>query len=89
VRTSVSEGMASTDTPESNCPSCGKLLDAASSFKNAVPSPGDFSICINCGHILVFADDLTVRNPTDAEIVEIAGNRDLILMQKALAAAKK
>lgn len=41
------------------CPHCGHLLDAATGFEDdAKPSPGDFSLCINCIEPLRFDDNL-------------------------------
>lgn len=44
--------------PGSNCLSCGRLLDCASVLDNPnkkKPKPGDFTICIDCGHVMGFA----------------------------------
>lgn len=75
--------MKETLVPESICLDCGKRLDCATRLRGAdAPVPGDVTICLNCGHIMVFADDMTLRNPTDAEIVAIAGNREVVAVQK-------
>lgn len=44
----------------SNCPSCGKLLSGATSLneEDALPSPGDISVCMDCATILKFDNDL-------------------------------
>lgn len=45
------------------CPSCGKVLDAASavfSKERIEPRPGDISICIGCAAANQFAEDLTL-----------------------------
>lgn len=45
-------------TPESSCPGCGCKMDMALSvspdFPQQQPRPGDISICIKCGELLVF-----------------------------------
>lgn len=47
---------------ESGCPSCGKLLDAATGVGNdSGPSPGDFSLCFYCGVFLRFNEDLSLH----------------------------
>jgi len=63
-----------------NCTNCGKLNDVAtdSSGSGCTPSAGDLSVCFYCGHLTVFADDLTLREPTDDEIVELAGLPELV-----------
>jgi hypothetical protein len=54
--------------PSSNCPVCGAKHDHATSLAyEAAPSPGDAALCIQCGNVAVFADDLTLRQPTPAE----------------------
>jgi hypothetical protein len=47
------------------------------------PKPGDMTVCIICGHVSVFADDLQLREPNDEEIVRIAGNPALLAIQWA------
>lgn len=72
--------------PISKCPNCGESLDAASNISNEnTPDPGDLSICL-CGHLLVFADDLTLRDLNDAEMVRWAGDPALIKAQRFVAA---
>jgi hypothetical protein len=78
--------------PPSPCPGCGKVLDAATGVDDKglhqrSPEAGDVTVCISCGHIMVFAHDLTLRNPTAAEMREIAGNRHVIAIQRARARA--
>ena len=53
------------------------------------PKPGDVTICLDCGHIMAFAADMTVRPLTDDEIVEVAGDPEVLQVQRALAAMKK
>jgi ribosomal protein L32 len=71
--------------PESQCLNCGHKLDGAfaQQMKKARPAPGDITICIRCGHVMAFADDLTMRALTDAEVIEVAGNEDLLRYQRA------
>ena len=58
---------------ESECLGCGKLLGAAAdpTDDDAVPEPGDITICIGCGYLMVFADDLTFREIREDEILEV------------------
>jgi DNA-directed RNA polymerase subunit RPC12/RpoP len=53
-------------TPEMVCPYCSHRVDRASGGGEA-PKPGDISVCIDCGKVLVFARDLRLRKPTPAE----------------------
>jgi hypothetical protein len=72
------------DVTESVCISCGKKLNAATSIdaNNRPPDIGDFTICFYCGHIMVFGDELILRDPTVTEMWEIAGNKDLLKLQR-------
>lgn len=43
------------------CPFCFKLLDAASILgSEAAPTPGDFTVCIECANVLRYADDMSL-----------------------------
>ena len=51
-----------TEMPLSYCPSCGYKMNAATSLENdAVPKSGDFSVCLRCGEILRFDENLLLR----------------------------
>jgi len=61
--------------PQTPCPKCGAKLDASGSFETAErPTAGDVSLCAYCGVVLIFADDLTQRPATLAEIEDIEKN---------------
>jgi hypothetical protein len=51
--------------------------------RKVMPSSGDFTVCIRCGHVMCFAEDLTLRDPTGAELVTIAGDWRLLAIQAA------
>ncbi len=48
-------------------------MDAASdpTDDDAVPEPGDVTICIGCGYLMTFNDDLTFRELTEEELLEV------------------
>lgn len=72
-------------TPEFCCLNCGKSLDAATGVATETsPSSGDLSICFYCHHVMAYAEDLTLRELTEDEVVEIAGDREFILAMKML-----
>lgn len=78
------------EMPEAECPNCGALNDTASPFdEDAEPKPGDASICIMCGHLSVFDDNLVLRNPTDEEIYKYAGDERIVLAMTALHHVRK
>lgn len=72
--------------PPAECPNCGFVSDMASAIdnENAKLKPGDVSICIACGHLMVAKDDLTFRNPTDDEIKNCAGDERIVAIMTAL-----
>lgn len=47
---------------DNKCPYCNKKLDAASCFSDldAIPSPGDLTVCFGCLGILEFDKDLNL-----------------------------
>lgn len=66
------------------CLNCGVMMDAATNVAdNKLPGPGDIAICLYCGHLMAFADNLTYRPLTDAEMFEAAGDPRIIAAQKA------
>src|SRR5262245_58160181 len=70
------------------CLDCGQRLDAVTNTTGRrKPRPGNIMLCAYCGHIMAFADDLTLRQLTDAECHHVAGNPDIIKLQKARAEA--
>jgi len=71
--------------PEQACPSCGKLIDAYSypGPEEHRARPGDISICMYCGHLMAFANDLTKRELTDEEAHAIAGDPRILALQRA------
>jgi hypothetical protein len=76
--------------PGCNCLNCGKHLDGASAINDdGMPSPGDITLCIYCGHIMAFADDLSFRELNDEEMHEVAGDKRIIAVQWARAEVKK
>ena len=60
------------------------MLDAWTGVEGkATPVPGDASVCIGCAGLLVFADDLTPREPTEAELPALIASPQLMLVQRA------
>jgi hypothetical protein len=72
------------------CLGCNERIDGASEpFEGGSPNPGDVTVCIYCGHIMVFGEGLKLRNPDDDEIKEIAGDRRILAIQRARARMKE
>jgi hypothetical protein len=77
--------------PETRCLSCGVRLDAATQ----VAKPGEphhserpsetefwFTICIACGHLMAVNRDLTLRELTDAEAIDLTGDSRIVAINR-------
>lgn len=88
----VKDRARTTRTPPSHCLDCGYAINAGSptpDFPNASPEPGDVAICLKCAHLMVYADDLTVRALTGDEVVEVAGDPEIVRAVNAIAELNK
>jgi hypothetical protein len=57
--------------PKSQCPWCGHGLDAVGGgSKIRPPDPGDLTICLYCGGVAQFDEDLNLERPLDCTIEE-------------------
>jgi len=54
---------------ESHCPKCGVILNVAvdPSGTRQKPKSGDYSICIKCGQLLIFNDEINLVQVTDEQ----------------------
>jgi DNA-directed RNA polymerase subunit RPC12/RpoP len=67
--------------PGKVCLNCGEKIDAAARTLDKDddrPGPGDVAICFYCGHLMIYADDMSVREPTGEEVVELAGDPEIV-----------
>ena len=74
--------------PDSHCLACGYLTNAASFITGpdrTIPKPGDVSVCLQCGHLMSFNDDLSLRELTGQEMYAVAGDRRILDIQRARA----
>jgi hypothetical protein len=65
--------MLTSEVPEDQCPFCQHHLDrvtASPTTPHATPLPGDITVCIQCGGLLIFGPELKVRPPTPEEQAE-------------------
>lgn len=92
--------MSITRTPPSKCLNCGKLItagaptpdfpdDSKPNPDDSKPNPGDVAVCLDCAHVHIYADDLTLRAPTDDEMVDIAGDPEMIRAVEAIGWANR
>jgi hypothetical protein len=71
---------------EVTCNRCGYLSDAMTGLTEGKDArPGDYSMCLGCGHVTMFAPDLTLRELTEAERREAA--KDIRIAQALIARA--
>lgn len=54
------------------CPKCSRLIECSSSPFKGNPKPGDASVCIECGAILTFGEDMMPRLPSPEEMLMMA-----------------
>jgi hypothetical protein len=74
--------------PGSACVNCGKGMDAASPVGGGrEPQAGDCAVCFYCRHLMVYGNDLRLRNLTDEEVIEVAGDPELVFAMKILESA--
>ncbi len=62
------------DTPPCQCPQCSRKIAVISHRLDNVPAAGKPTICVGCAALLVFNEDMTVRVPTEAEIIRFEKN---------------
>lgn len=67
-----------TRTPLTICWHCDRPLDAATPIDagDPVPEPGAVSLCLYCGAVGVFADDMRLRPPTEPELDELGQSEE-------------
>jgi hypothetical protein len=76
-------------TPESICLSCGYSLDGATGIDGHSPRAGDISICLYCGHLQTYDADLKLCNLTDEQMLEVAGDKNVLRAQELAAQFRK
>jgi hypothetical protein len=72
--------MATTRLPPHHCPHCSKLLNSATHAPGQPdirpPEPDDITLCFGCGEFCLFTADMTLRKPTEDELIEIGLDPD-------------
>lgn len=58
--------------PLQQCPWCAARLDAVSGPDGLMPRPGDLTICLYCGGVSEFTENLELQFPNGHTIEEIA-----------------
>jgi hypothetical protein len=73
--------------PACACLVCGGVLDAAtesSGDSTIVPQPDDITMCIHCGHIMAFSDELKMRELTPDERRMVERDPRVLRMSEAM-----
>lgn len=76
--------------PSVLCPSCGVPLNACGGPYDNGPEPGDITLCVYCHAVLIFeqaGERLTLRQPTDDEMIELRSDPTVAANFLALALA--
>ena len=79
---------ATHDTPGLTCTHCNHGMTNTSGHDIA-PDPGDFTICIRCGGVNVFDEDLLLRAPTKNEMKSFASSDVAQTIRTAIMRAKR
>lgn len=78
--------------PNSTCPTCGYVMNASSCADTdpRPPEPGDISLCLCCGELLVFDQEMLLRVPSIGEIMDFSpANYEMIeRTQRAIRAVR-
>jgi len=76
-----------TKCPSSPCSECGKVHDMATG--PCEPHPGNFSLCIECGCLNVYGEDMRLRAPTEDELFMVAQDKEAQSLRRILEIVKK
>jgi hypothetical protein len=69
--------------PAQYCLACGRECNAATGLDtDNMPTPGDITICLDCGHIMAFASDLSLCELTREQAHDVAGDRRILAAQR-------
>lgn len=72
------------NTPLLRCLNCGAPNDRASTHMDDPVEPGSIGICLYCRHFMVVDDNMQFRELNDEEIIELAGNPDILRLMGML-----
>lgn len=67
------------------CLACGKDISAATGVGGArMPKPNDISLCLYCGHLMLFDHQLLLRNPTDDEMRAASQDQRVLTVRRMI-----
>lgn len=76
-----------TETPGLVCVECDYAMDATSGPDK--PHSGDATLCIRCGSLNIFDEQMRLRRPTIEEYLEAAADRDVQRTRRAILSVSK
>lgn len=78
--------MTTTRLEVSPCPYCAAPHDSATSMSDdaPVPTPGDVGVCFYCAHIVVYDDELKLREPSEEEFGEMSRDPVVVRIVQAI-----
>ncbi len=66
-----------TRMPECRCLNCGRKFNAAGGVNaEDAPEPGNICLCIECGAVMLYGEDLTVRGMTREEMDDLSNDAE-------------
>jgi hypothetical protein len=78
------------DIPQQRCSRCKHPLDeACCTGGDHKPTPGMISICVECGKITIFDEQLRLREPSEQELLDIGTRSDIVELQLYIASLHK
>lgn len=79
--------------PDCECLNCHLAMKGSTALNEdgstVMPDEGSITICSECGHIMAFGEGLKLRELSDEEMLEVAGDKRILIAQAALAEARK
>jgi hypothetical protein len=58
-------------TPVTSCPTCCKVIDAATGLNAKFPEPGNLSVCVGCGTMLQYDEGLALKKLNEEQLAVI------------------
>jgi len=71
IKIGIAEELAKPTT----CPECGAVHEMAAALDDEadrLARPEDFVVCYDCQTVSVFDEDMTLRMPTEAQIIDLS-----------------
>jgi hypothetical protein len=73
--------------PKDNCINCGKTLDSVQGLHGVPARPGDVTICIRCGMIMAFTEEMKLGPIEKKRLQEIKDSAiwaEIVALQECL-----